>query len=179
MNRLLLKLQYQNTAIQKDIHGWNIISVILVSVQYWRIPYRRFVPKPSEKNSGMPRSVLRHHKHCACDYQGALLSSHLRYWNKAISLQIYKKYYWQCASAELVICTAHIEECRVEPRALLHAFMSTCVAGKNNIICWFQPWWPNCQIWFPIKFSAFMALYDCRKNCCVCKEKLTAQKCKV
>ena len=61
-------------------------------------------------------SILRHHKHCVCVYQGALLVSRFRYLNKAASSQIYKKYNWQCASAELAICT-----CEGAPRVLLHA----------------------------------------------------------
>ena len=56
-----------------------------------------------------------------CAYQGALPSSRLRYLNKAVSLQIYKKYNWQRASAELATCTACVEGHRAGPRALLHA----------------------------------------------------------
>ena len=52
---------------------------------------------------------------------GVLLSSHLRYLNKATSPQIYKKCNWQCASTELVTCTARVQGCRARPRALLHA----------------------------------------------------------
>ena len=51
----------------------------------------------------------------------AFLSSHLRYLNKAVSSQIYKKYNWQQASAELAICTARVEEHHAGSRALLHA----------------------------------------------------------
>ena len=47
-------------------------------------------------------------------YQEVLLYSHLKYLNKAV---IYKKYNWQCAGAELAICTACVEG----PKALLHA----------------------------------------------------------
>ena len=39
----------------------------------------------------VPCSVLHHHEHCACVYQGVLPSSHLKYLKKALSLQIYKK----------------------------------------------------------------------------------------
>jgi len=37
-------------------------------------------------------SILHHHEHCTRVYQGALLSSRLKYLNKAVS-QIYKEYY--------------------------------------------------------------------------------------
>ena len=51
-------------------------------------------------------SVLGHYKHCERAeervFQGALLSSRLRYLNKVVSSQIYKKYNWQCVSNELV-----------------------------------------------------------------------------
>ena len=60
----------------------------------------------------VPHSVLRHHEHCACVYQEMWPSSCLKYLNKVMSLQIYKKqiYNWQYASAELAIHTAHVEE---------------------------------------------------------------------
>ena len=41
-----------------------------------------------------------------CVYQGALPFSRLRYLNKAVSSQIYKKCNWQRASAELATWTA-------------------------------------------------------------------------
>ena len=47
-----------------------------------------------------------------------------------MSSQIYKKYNWQRASAELAICTARVEGCRVDARALLHALR---VSDENNI----------------------------------------------
>ena len=43
------------------------------------------------------------------------------YLNKAMNSQIYKKWNWQCASAELTTCTACLEGCRAGLRALLHA----------------------------------------------------------
>ena len=69
----------------------------------------------------VPCIVLHHHKHCARIYQGALLSSRLRYLNNTVSLQIYKKYNWQCASVELTLCTAYMEGHWLGPRVLLHA----------------------------------------------------------
>ena len=69
----------------------------------------------------VPHSVLQHHEHCARMYQGVLQFSRLKYLNKAMSLQIYKKYSWQLAGAELVISTAHVEGSQVGPTALLHA----------------------------------------------------------
>ena len=47
--------------------------------------------------------VLRHHKHFMCVYRAALPSFCLRYLNKVMSSQIYKKYNWQCASTVLAI----------------------------------------------------------------------------
>ena len=48
-------------------------------------------------------SVIRHYKHCERVYRGALPSSCLRYLNKAVSSQIYKKYNWQHVNDELAI----------------------------------------------------------------------------
>ena len=78
-------------------------------------------------------SILCHHKHSACIYQGALPSFHLRYMNKAVSLQIYKKYNWQHASAKLVICTTRIVGHRVGPRALLHAVRHHALWAKIKL----------------------------------------------
>ena len=78
-------------------------------------------------------SILCHHKHSACVYQGVLPSFRLRYMNKAMSLQIYKKYNWQQASAKLVICTAHIEGHRAGPRALLHALHHYALRAKIKL----------------------------------------------
>ena len=77
-----------------------------------------------------PRIVLRHHKHCARIYQGALPSSRLRYLNNAVSLQIYKKYDWQRANVALAICTARVEGRRAEARALLHALHHYALRAK-------------------------------------------------
>ena len=63
-------------------------------------------------------SVLHHHEHCACVYEGVLPSSRLKYLNKAMGLQIYKKYNWHCGGAELA--TACIEGRRAGLRVLLH-----------------------------------------------------------
>ena len=80
-----------------------------------------------------PCSVLHHHKHCERVeervYQGALPSSHLRYLNKAVGLQIYKKYNWQRVSDELAICTACEKGCQAGPSALQHV-----VSGIAKII---------------------------------------------
>ena len=51
------------------------------------------------------RSVICH-SHCERVYQRALPSSCLRYLNKAVSSQIYKKYNWQHVNNELAIRTA-------------------------------------------------------------------------
>ena len=87
-------------------------------------------------------SVL--HKHCEYIYQGALPSSCLRYLSKALSLQLYKKYDWQHASAELAICTAHVEGCRAGLRALLHALRAKIILA--DLFWRFQPQLPNRQI---------------------------------
>ena len=51
-----------------------------------------------------------------------------------MSLQIYKKYNWQCASAELAICTARVEGRRVHgAKSATACIMSLRIAGKNNI----------------------------------------------
>ena len=64
-------------------------------------------------------------------YQEVLLYSHLKYLNKAVSLQIYKKYKWQCAGVELAICTDCVERHWVGQKALLHAL---CHAVRAKII---------------------------------------------
>ena len=66
------------------------------------------------------RSVICHYKHCEHVYQGALPSSCLRYLNKAVSSQIYKKYNWQHINDELAIRTACEKGRRTGPRALQH-----------------------------------------------------------
>ena len=59
---------------------------------------------------------------------------HLRYLNKAVSLQIYKKYNWQCASAMLATCTARIKGWWVGPRALLHCvFQAKIILADFNL----------------------------------------------
>ena len=77
-----------------------------------------------------PLSVLGHHEYYVRGYQGALPSSWLRYLNKAVSLQIYKKYNWQCASTVLVICKARVEGCPAVPRVLLHALHQYALQAK-------------------------------------------------
>ena len=47
-----------------------------------------------------------------------------------MSLQIYKKYNYQRANAELAICTARVEWHRVGPRALLHALCHYALWAK-------------------------------------------------
>ena len=79
-------------------------------------------------------SVIRHYKHCECVYQGALPSSCLRYLNKAVSSQIYKKYNWQHVNDELAIRTACEKGRRAGPRALQHVLCLTrCGRGQYNI----------------------------------------------
>ena len=114
-----------------------------------------------------PRSVLHHHKHCTCVYQRMLPISHLRYLNKAVSLQIYKKCNWQHASAELATWKTHVEGCQAGPRALLHALrhytlratiilnlaVSTPTAKPPNLI--------------PIKFSSYTVQSILENQVCI------------
>ena len=66
--------------------------------------------------------------------EGALPSSRLRYLNKALSLQIYKKYNWQRVSDELAICTACEKQHWAGPSALQHVLRLThCGHSQNNI----------------------------------------------
>ena len=51
-----------------------------------------------------------------------------------LCLQIYKKYNWQHASAELAICTACVEGRQVEPRALLHALHHHTLQAKIILV---------------------------------------------
>ena len=104
--------------------------------KYWGSIWR-FGPKPSEtkywRNLNLevaPLSVLCHHQYYVRGYQGALSSSWLRYLNKAVSLQIRKKYNWQCASTVLVICTAHVDGCPAVLRVLLHALHQYALRAK-------------------------------------------------
>ena len=75
---------------------------ILYSRKFWQSLNLAVWPQTECKNywwnlnlAVAPRSILCHYKYCECGeervYQGALPSSHLRYFNKAVSLQIYKK----------------------------------------------------------------------------------------
>ena len=49
-----------------------------------------------------------------------------------MSLQIYKKYNWQCASAKLAICTARVEA-PGEAKSATACITSLRVADKNKI----------------------------------------------
>ena len=80
------------------------------------------------------RSVIRHYKHCERVYQGALPSSCLRYLNKAMSSQIYKKYNCQHVNDELAIRTACEKGRRTGPRALQHVLCLTrCGRSQHKI----------------------------------------------
>ena len=78
------------------------------------------------------RSVLCYHKHC----MRVFIWEHCRplvwgAWTKPwVHRLIYRKYNWQCANAELAICTARVERHWVEPRALLHAFCHYALWAK-------------------------------------------------
>ena len=66
-----------------------------------------------------------------------------------MSSQIYKKYNWWRASAELAISTAHVEGRHMEPRALLHALCHYALQAKIILVDFnfaFQPRLPNRQI---------------------------------
>ena len=55
-----------------------------------------------------------------------------------MSSQIYKKYNWQRASAELAICTARVEGHQVEPRALLYALRHYARCRRKMILADFN-----------------------------------------
>ena len=99
-----LLLSLSNTTVLK--YSRFIVYVLLYSRKYWRSLILMVWPKTKSnkywRNLNLavaPHSVL-HHEQCAHVYQGALLSSRLKYLNKAVTLQIYKKYNWQCAGAK-------------------------------------------------------------------------------
>ena len=102
-------------------------TVIPYSRKYWRslnlVVWPQTERKKYWRNLNLAvalRSVKRHYKHCERVYQGALPSSCLRYLNKAVSSQIYKKYNWQHVNDELAIRTACEKGRRAGPRALQH-----------------------------------------------------------
>ena len=93
------------------------------SWKYWRSLKFSLTPNWAWQTLNLavtPHSVLYHYKHFERVYQGAFPPSCLRYLNKAVSSQIYKKYNWKCFSDELAICTACVEGRRVGPRVLQH-----------------------------------------------------------
>ena len=65
---------------------------------------------------------------------GALPPSRLKYFNKAVNLQIYKKQCMWCAGAKLAVCTAHIEGHQARPRALLHALRHYALRAKIVLV---------------------------------------------
>ena len=78
--------------------------------------------------------ILRHHKLCACIHQIALLFSHLRHLNNAVSSQIYKKYNWQCATVELA--TYMHRSCRGvlgRAKSATACITSLCAVGENKL----------------------------------------------
>ena len=75
----------------------------------------------------VPRSILHHCKHCTRVYQGVLLSSPLKIFNKAVSQQICKKYNWQHASTKLAKCTAHVDRAKSATACIT----SLRIVGKN------------------------------------------------
>ena len=140
-----------------------IVYVLLYSQKYWRSLILMVWPKTKSnkywRNLNLavaPHSVL-HHEQCAHVYQGALLSSRLKYLNKAVTLQIYKKYNWQCAGAKntmewvgglwrsLAVLGGFLagaarsymcNSCRGAPGGTKNAtacITSLCVTGENNI----------------------------------------------
>ena len=117
-----------NTQHKKHVkHVYTIIegeTAIPYSRKYWR----------SLNLAVVLCSVIRHYEHCERVYQGALPSSCLRYLNKSVSSQIYKKYNWQHVNDELAIRTACEKGRRTGPRALQHVLCLThCRRGQHNI----------------------------------------------
>ena len=111
----------------------------------------QFTPRPNLNLAVVLRSVILHHKHCRRVYQGVLPSSHVRYFNKAVSSQIYQKYRWQHASTELATCTARVKGC--QERCCMD-YVIMCCGRKQywRILIWWILIWrfqarpPNCQI---------------------------------
>ena len=101
------------------------------------IKFGGLVPSGRNKNiSGFKfgSGALQRNKHCKRVYQGVLPSSCLRYLNKAVSLQIYKKCNWQHVNDELAIRTACEKGCWTGPRALQHVLCLThCGRSQHNI----------------------------------------------
>ena len=120
------------------VHCWVLLAYFLL---YYVVPtvfkLGGFAPSQTYwQNLNLavvPHSILHHHEHCARVYQGALLSSRFKYLNKAVSLQVYKKYSWQYAGVELALCTAHIDGHQAGPRMLLHALHVITRCGQNNV----------------------------------------------
>ena len=131
----------RSTAAGKEIPMSYRIAGNIGGLKIWR-----FTPRPSIKNINLVvalRSVILHHGRV---YQGALPSSHVRYFNKAVSSQIYQKYKWQHASAELATCTAHVKGCQEH---CCMDYVITCCGRKCywRILIWrFQAQPPNRQI---------------------------------
>ena len=72
--------------------------------------------------------------HCTRVYQEALPFPHLKYLNKTMSLQIYKKYNGQCAGTKPAMSTAHVEGHQVGPRGPLHAFCHYVLWAKMILV---------------------------------------------
>ena len=79
-----------------------------------------------------------HHKHCTHVYQEAFPSSCLKYLDKAMSLNIHKKYNWQHASVKLAICKTDIDGYQAGPRALLHAVCHYMLWTKIILVTYWQ-----------------------------------------
>ena len=91
--------------IRNENPGFKVRWVVPYSQKYWRSLNLVVWPQTKRKkywwNLNLvvaPHSVSHHYKHCEHVYQGVLPSSRLRYLNKTVSSQIYKKYNWQCVS---------------------------------------------------------------------------------
>ena len=80
------------------------------------------------------RIIIRHYKHCERVYQGALSSSCLRYLNKAVSSQIYKKYNWQHVTDDKLAIRTACEKGRRTGQERYSMYYVLRIAGAANII---------------------------------------------
>ena len=117
----------------------------------------------------VPHSVLHHHEHCRCVYTVYVSGSaacrpwsHLEDLNKAMSLQIYKKYNWQHACAKPGMAKS------ATASNILHT------AGENNIggfeFGGFNLDWQTAKFNFPSNFPAiqYVMFYTCRRTHTLC-----------
>ena len=141
--------------------GWTKY-VIAYSQKYWRFGSKASLRKywPNLNLVVVPCIVLCHNKQCACVCQGVLPSSCLRYFNNAVSSQIYKKYNWQCASVELY------RGALGGAKSAITRIMSLCVVGET-ILADFSLAVSTLTTKLPnLNFSGYMVAWFAMVFCC-------------